>query len=221
MLRYCCAFVLVVIATALVTPPAHAVHTAFWVPRPISAAAVADDPALTSMQSFSLMVNYDVGRWASAGVRATLPAGNHFYQHPQGGDTVPNPTLVELFPGLAFDTYVTAPDQVFTVVLGGYPASPPPASFGGPNDPIPGTFSVSWGRSMGGTPITGTFEIARLTFPIGVFPHIQQGPPETSQSISYTVVPDQKAFVGQVPEPAGAAALALCAAVATLRRRRT
>jgi len=71
---------------------------------------------------------------------------------------------------------------------------------------------------MGGTPITGTFEIARLTFPQGVFPFIQQGPPETSQSISYTVVPDQKAFVGQIPEPAGAA-VAFCAAAAVLRRR--
>jgi hypothetical protein len=212
--------VVCVVTCALFASSARAVHVASWVQRPISAAAIANDPALANMQSWSLMTSYDVGRWSSAGVRATLPAGSLFYQHPLGGSTFPDPNVVNAFPGLAFDTYVTVPEHINTIVLGGHPASPPPASFGGPTDPIPGTFSVSWGRSMGGAPVTGTFEIARLTFPQGVLPHILQGPPFTSQSISYTVVPEQQAFVGQIPEPAGAATIALCASAGLLRRRR-
>lgn len=221
MIRSSLGFVASVFTCLVAAPLARAAHTAFWVQRPISTAAVLNDPQLANMQSWSLMTSYDTGRWSAAGVRATLPGGNVFYQHAFGGSTAPNPALVSAFPGLEFDTYVTDPTRTDTTVLGGHPASPPPASFGGPADPIPGTFSVSWHGTLGGSPNPpGTFEIARLTFPQGVIPHILQGPPLESQSISYTILPEQGAFVPQIPEPTGAASLAVCAMTMLIRRAR-
>jgi hypothetical protein len=100
----------------------------------------------------------------------------------------PSAALVASFPGVEFDTYVNDPTGNTTGVLGGYPASPS-ASFGGTSDLIPGTFSVSWHGPLGGATQLGTFEIARLTFPLGALPVVLQGPPSESQSISYTVQP--------------------------------
>jgi len=200
-------------------PAAHAVHTAFWLQRPISPAAIANDPVLAGMQSWSLMTSYDVGKWSSAGVRATLPAGNFFYQHPQGSNVAPNSTALAMFPGVEFDTYVNDPTGNTTTVLGGHPATPT-ASFGGSGDLIPGTFSVSWHGPPGGATQLGTFEIARLTFPLGVVPNVLQGPPSDSQSASFTVNPLQEAFVGQIPEPATIGLVALGAAPLARRQGR-
>jgi hypothetical protein len=45
--------------------------------------------------------------------------GGTFYQHPQGGDTAPLAALVDLFPSLAYDSFVTI--GVKSVGLGGQP----------------------------------------------------------------------------------------------------
>ena len=209
--------ILAPIAAVVIALPAKATMTAFWQQRTISAAAIAHDPQLADMQSWSLMTTYDIGRWVSAGVRATLPAGHVFYHHPLGGNIAPNPLLLPQFPALEFDTYVTDPLRTTTGILGGWPSSPN-ASFGGANDPIPGNFNVSWYAALGSSPPTGTFEIARFTFPLGVLPVILQGPPANAQSVTYTVNPDQSAPVSQIPEPAGAA-LICCAAAVLMRRR--
>jgi hypothetical protein len=189
------------------TPSASAAISAFWQRNTITPQAITNDPTLANMQSWSLITSYDIGNWASAVMRATLPAGSFFYQHPLGSNNAPLPALIALFPGLEFDTYVADPTREATIVLGGHPASPTP-SFGGPNDFIPGTFSVSLGNLVNDPP--GTFEIARLTFPLGVLPTILQGPPPDARSNSSTVNPPQEANLPQIPEPSlGLAALAL------------
>lgn len=47
--------------------------------------------------------------WTSTAMVATL-SGATFYQHPGGGNTQPDPLLLNLFPTLAWDTFMTCPD---------------------------------------------------------------------------------------------------------------
>ncbi len=51
--------------------------------------------------------------------------GGTFYNHPFGGDLAPNPLLVDAFPSLAFDTFVTIGKKDstgdFTVISPGFP----------------------------------------------------------------------------------------------------
>lgn len=66
-------------------------------------------------------------------------------------------------------------------------------SFGSATDPLPGILSVSWGDLFVDLP--GTYQIARLTFPIAVFPEIDPA------SITSQVVPSAIAFIPDIPEP--------------------
>jgi hypothetical protein len=202
------------------TPSASAAITAFFVPNPISQAAIAADPALANMQSWSLMATNTDGHWASAGVRLTLPAGNVYYQTPLtrgGGDTHPNPALFALFPESEFDTYVSSArnqlGQNPPAILGPYPENDPPLSFGGATDPVPGRFSVSWGDPQATSgPGSGTYEILRITFPRSVSTPV--GFVQTSQ-----IAPDQTiGYEIPWPEPA-ATGLFLVLAAATARPR--
>jgi hypothetical protein len=210
------------IAVGLFASAASAAITATWVQNTISAAAITNDPTLATMQSWSLNVTYTDGDWASAGLRATLPVGNVFYQNALGGNTKPNPSFVALFPGLAYDTYVTGPADTGSTgapsVLGGL--TEPTASFGGATDPTPGTLSVSWGDLVTSPP--GTYEIARLTFPSSVSPSavtIDQA------SATFQVNPDGQVSIpgltgggGTTPEPATLGLLAV-GGLLGLRRR--
>ena len=128
-----------------------------WQPVPISPAAIADDPQLADMVTFDLIVT-TTADWNSAGLRVVMPAGAAFYNHPQGGQTAPNPTLLPLFPALGFDTYVNGPGGFSSppVILGPFPEGPPPAIFGLTE------LSVSWGDLLFSA--AGEYHIARLTF---------------------------------------------------------
>jgi hypothetical protein len=183
--------------TCAFAPRAGAAIQAFIQQVPISAAAIANDPTLATMQCFDFMATTD-GNWASAGVRLTLPSGA-FYNNPFGGNTRPNPSLLPVFPALEFDTYVTAPGDTGTggapAILGGFPEGDP-VSFG------PTVFSVSWGDLANDPP--GTYRIARVTFPQNTFPALHPLS-RTSQ-----VNPDSTALF--IPEPT----LGLSAAAAML-----
>ncbi len=148
---------------------AFATITATWQTVPISAQAIASDPLLASMQSWDLIVNVnDIGDWGSAGLRVDLASGLFYQPQTFNGNTRPTQSVINANPNVAYDTYVTGPEDNGTtgqpVILGGHPADP--ASFGGANDPLPGTFSVSWGDLFTSAP--GTYQIARLTFPQGI-----------------------------------------------------
>jgi hypothetical protein len=211
-------FIAMAIACGAMATSASAALSAFWQNNPISAAAISNDPLLASMQSWSLMVTHTDGDWASAGLRATLPAGRTFYQHSLGGNTKPNPAFVSLFAGLAYDTYVTSPLDTGTsgapAIIGGHPASPT-SDFGGTT----GVFSVSWGDTSTNQP--GTYEIARLTFPQDVLPTIfREGNPPSLPNTSNTsqVNPDATVFIPDIPEPASLGLVA-AAGLLALRRR--
>ncbi len=199
----------------LAATTASAAITVSWAPVTISAAAIAQDPALANMQTYDLVATTD-GDWASAGLRATLPAGQNFYNHAFGGNTKPNPALVPAFAGLAFDTYVSGPGDTGAAgapaILGGFPEGDPVSMAGN-------HLSVSWGDLVPDAP--GTYQIARLTFPRGVLPDILNNDPQTVPNPSRTsqVNPDSTVFIPDIPEPT-TLGLVAAAGLMALRRRK-
>jgi len=182
--------------------------TAFWRANAITAQAIANDPALAGMQSWSVMVTNTQSDFISAGARAVLPAGSTFYRHPLGGIVRPTQAQIAANPALEFHTYVTSPQQAVgrsePSWLGGFPDGQP-HSMGGASDPIPGTFSLSWGQPQAvvwNIP-PGTYEVMRATFPIGVLPQVHP------QSVAYYLLPEEGALFPQIPEPAASLLLAL------------
>jgi hypothetical protein len=210
---------------ALVATDASAALTATWVRNTITAAAVTAEPTLANMQSWSLRVTNTDGHWASAGLRAQLPAGNVFYNTVPGrggGDTHPNPAFFPVFPDLEFDTYVSsARNQLGAnapAILGSFPENDPPQSFGGATDPVPGRFSVAWGDPQATSgPGPGTYEIARLTFPVGMIPTINPAGQPASQTSQ--VSPDSTINIPPIPEPASLGLLAAAGLLAIRRRQ--
>ena len=217
---------------ALVATDASAALTAQWVRNTITPAALAAEPQLASMQSWSLRVTNTDGHWASAGLRAQLPAGNVFYNTPPtrgGGDTHPNPAFFAVFPDVEFDTYVSsARNQLGAnapAILGAFPENDPPQSFGGSTDPVPGRFSVAWGDPQATSgPGPGTYEVARLTFPTAVNPgdivvninNVGQG---GNWSRTSQVSPDQTIEIPDIPEPASLGLVAAAGLLAIRRRK--
>jgi hypothetical protein len=217
---------------ALVATDASAALTATWVRNTITAAAIGADASLANMQSWSLRATNTDGHWASAGLRAQLPAGNAFYNTLPtrgGGDTHPNPAFFPVFPDLEFDTYVSsARNQAGAnapAILGAFPENDPPQSFGGPTDPVPGRFSVAWGDPQATSgPGPGTYEVVRLTFPTAVNPgdivvninNVGQG---GNWSRTSQVTPDSTIEIPDIPEPASLGLVA-AAGLLALRRRK-
>ena len=187
----------------------------YFTPVPISAAAIAQDPALAGMESYDIGVLTD-GDWASAGMRMVMHAGQNFYNHAFGGNTKPSPALVAAFAGLAFDTYVSGPGDTGAAgapaILGGFPEGNPVSMTGN-------QLSVSWGDLVPDAP--GTYQIARLTFPQGVLPDILNNNPQTVPNPSRTsqVTPDSTVFIPDIPEPT-TLGLVAAAGLIGLRRRK-
>ncbi len=203
---------------------AQAAITATWVQNTITPAAIANDPQLGAMQSWSLMATNTDGQWASAGLRVSLPAGNTFYhQTPFGGNTKPSPAIVAAFPAVAYDTYVSSSRDAgggtnAPAILGPFPENQPPQSFGGASDAIPGTISVSWGDPQATSgPGAGTWEIARITFPLAV-PAITVNVDDRSQTSQ--INPDGTTLIPDliIPEP-GSLGLLAAAGLLVIRRR--
>jgi hypothetical protein len=216
MMRYLAASAAVL---GLAASTASAAITATWVRNTITPAAITNDPLLANMQSWSLNVTTD-GNWASAGLEAILPAGSTFYNPALGGNTRPNPAIVAAFPSIEFDTYVSAPADTGSggapAILGFFPEAPGTGDFGGTS----GRFSVSWGDLVEDAP--GTYQIARLTFPLGVIPNVRNLDPDPNQvnpSRTSQVNPASDVVIPDIPEPASLGLVA-AAGLLGLRRRR-
>jgi hypothetical protein len=214
--------VAVIVLSAGMASSASAALIALWRQNTITHAAISNDPSLASMQSWSLMVQNpeNMGFWSSAGLRATLPSGSFFYRHPLGGFTRPSTDAIAANPALAFQTYVTSPRQSPSganppTIVSNWPQTSVP-SFGGPSDPIPGTFTVAWGDAQAGAgPVLGgPFEIARITFPLGVIPDVLTAKPVAS--FAEQLDPSEMTPIPKIPEPR---TTALCIVMAGLRRR--
>ncbi len=181
---------------------AYAAITAFWLPVTITPQAVANDPALANMQCWDLMTT-TTGDWNLALMRVLLPEGLTFYKHAQGGLTRPDPALFNMFPAIEFTTYVSSPSDDGTnngtVVLGGHPQGHP-TSLGDSTSPTPGEFSMAWGNLT--VDLTGTYEIARLTFPQGGIPDVinNLGLPAFDSQTSQ-ITPDSMTQIPDIPEP--------------------
>ena len=94
--------VVIALAFLLSAHAARADLVAFWQSNPITPQAVANDPVLAGMQSWSLMATNTSGYFQWAALRAVLPPGNAFYRHPLGGSVRPNPALFSQHPALEF-----------------------------------------------------------------------------------------------------------------------
>jgi hypothetical protein len=209
----------VLLSTLLTCTSARAALSVFWHNNSITPQAIANDPALSDMQSWSLMVNNDEGSFSTAGLRATLPSGNRFYRNALGGFSRPAAPEIASNPALEFHTYVTSPHDGgggsnAPSVFGPFPVNQPPQSFGGPNDPLPGVFSTSWGHPT--QPVIqppGTFEIVRLTFPKFGEPLIDP------ESYAAYIAPNQTILLpARIPEPG---AMVVVAILPLLARRST
>ena len=176
---------------------AVAQFTAFWQRATITPAAIAEEPALANMQSWGLKVA-TTGNWFSAGMFARLPSGFTYYKHPLGGITRPDPSLFSSSPALEFTTFVSAANDNgtnhTTIVLGSFLFNGEPASIGDATSPFPGTFDTSWGNSPATAP-AGIYEIARLTFPIGMLPQT------SSTNRTSQLNPEATAWIPDIPEP--------------------
>jgi len=193
--------------------------TAFWRNNPITPEAIADDPVLAGMQSWSLMASNTDGWWASSGLRAVLPSGYTFYRNSQGGSFHPTAPQVSAHPAVEFHTYVTSPHNQgganAPVLLGPFPQNMPPQSFGGSSDALPGTFSVAWADPVGHKHVPGTFEIVRLTYPATLSPTVHP-----TSSVDY-VNPEQTVLVPTTIPECHCLAAALGVLLIRLRRRRS
>jgi|SRR5688572_25929859 len=202
----------VVCAVLGVCLPARAELTAFWRNNPITPAAIADDPTLAAMQSWSVMVANTEGMWGATGLRAMLPTTEVFYRNTSGNNTRPSAAQIAGHPALAFHTYITSVHDLggglnSPTILGPFPENQPPVSFGGPADAIPGTFSVTWGDPFGRLHAPGAYEYARLTFPAGMLPTIHP------QSLALYYNPQQTVLIPtSIPEPvfSGLAVAGVC-----------
>ena len=187
--------VFVILMSAVLCTSAKGSITAFWQQVTITPAAITNDPALANMQCWDLMTT-TTGNWNSAAMGAVLPTGLTFYKHPAGDRTRPDPTLVAGAPALAFTTFGSSPsdDGVnhTTGIFGGHPQSFP-VSIGDATSPIPGRFSMVWGDTLSDP--TGTYQIARLTFPIASLPDV------LDDSKTVQTDPDSGAIIPEIPEP--------------------
>lgn len=115
----------------------------------------------TGAQSWSLMVELTgASQFASAGLNNPIAGGTYYNQVPFGGDIVPNPLLVPIFPDLEFDSYIrtTAPAAGNTPIIFGRFVGAGTAQVG-----VLTEFNVQW-NAVPATGGTGPLEIARLTF---------------------------------------------------------
>jgi hypothetical protein len=210
--------VFVILVSDVLCTGAKASITAFWQPVTITPAAISNDPALANMQCWDLMVTAS-GNWASAGMRAELNAGFFFYKHPLGGLKRPSPAAIAGAPGLEFTTYVNTPNDngvnnANTLLAGGFPGGV--ESLGDITAPEPGTFSINWGDLFVDPP--DTYQIARLTFPLGQFPDVLTPDQSGNPSFVAQVGPNLIMPIPDIPEPATIPCIGL---LALLLRHRT
>ena len=196
---------LLIVCTACLQPrSAMAINRITVVHAPISAAALADNPLLSSHLSVDLVVEVDAGdTYQRAGALVRLPAGS-FFNHPAGGDGPPSPGIVGAFPSAAYDTHVSSGIPLMGPAIFGRYSGTGAALVGvGPD------FNVAWGPPIPG-PVS--LPIARLTFPASNI-----GTPLEVQMITASAPNGITFELALIPEPtaqviflaAGAAGLAV------------
>ena len=79
---------------------------------PIHAAAIANDPALATMQSWDLKVMARRGLGVRGHVAGARRRAARSTQNQFGGSTRPNPAFFQVVPALEFTTYITAPSDI-------------------------------------------------------------------------------------------------------------
>ena len=196
-----------IVCTACLQPrSAMAINRIAVVHATISAAALADNPDLSSHLSLDLVVDVDAGdTYRSGGALVRLTAGS-FFNHPGGGDGPPSPAIVGAFPSAAYDTHVSSGIPLMgPAIIGGYSGTGAAMVGVGPD------FNVAWGPV---TPIPGpvSLSIARLTFPAS-----NVGTPLEAQMITSSAPNGITFQLALIPEPtaqvvflaAGAAGLAV------------
>lgn len=211
-------FILAAVAAAASSASAAIVPS--WRGNPISAAAIANDPALRGAVSISLMVTLSgASQFNVAGLDFSpvlSGSGGTVYNNPFGGSTAPSTALLAVFPALEYDTYVTGPDRAGAISTPGKYSGAGTADFG-PG----GSFNVAWGATPNsGSP--GIFEIARLTFlnlaPLGG-PIPVNGEVRSSDAPN-TPVPVPSIPAEIIPEPTTLGIAACMAGALFLRRSR-
>lgn len=176
-------------------------------PVVITAQAIAEEPLLSSSASFNVVASIEAGdELIAVAMRLSLASGE-FYNHSLGTDTLPFPSLISLFPALAYDTHVHSGIGVQTPIIEGF------TGIGSGSVGIGNSFDARW-RPISPIPGPGSFNMGRITIPnasIGVV---------AETSIFTTAHPTGiSALIPVVPEPTAPAAF-LAAGAAGLAARR-
>jgi hypothetical protein len=128
---------------------------------PITPAAIANDPNLANFVCVDLVVNNSPPNAFNVAGMITEPiTPGFFYQHPFGGLTRPSPALVNLFPAVGFDSYITTPAEI---LFGTTPDSPGGYTGTQGTRMTDSQLNVVWG-SPPPPQVFGEFHIARITF---------------------------------------------------------
>jgi hypothetical protein len=195
-----------------------------WVQNEVPGTVLALPTVPDDLQSWSLVVDLTgASLYNVSNLKATLPVGGTYYNHAAGGNVKPNPVFVQLFPDLAFDTYV------HTTTDGGPGGQDPvlPGRAFEPGSPIVGTgrdVDVAWGATPNTGPAGGTgLEIARLSWSGSGVPVVHDGvvtsPANQVSAVFDSVNPNVGVPIPQLPEPTALGLAALGLGLVGLRRR--
>jgi hypothetical protein len=223
------------------TARVYATTTGSFVPVPISAQALADDPNLANYRSWDLQVGLPAGdKWVAADIRALLTSGK-FYIPPANDSNVIQPSLMNNLGTryLQFDTMVMRPIlDPGAQILSGSVFSPPPhnpefpsngSNLKDPNDPNGTMFLPANDQMLVDAlyfdpqassetyPTPATYTVARLTFLNGASGTLQvrfQDTQSPSDPVRFTFI---------IPEPSTGVIATLGAALLgiAIRRRKS
>lgn len=179
----------------------------YWTSTPISAAAVANDPALANYQVFDLMVQLRGNQFSFGGLRMNLPGGS-VYNHPFGSNIPPAPAAVAQFPALEFDTFVSVPPPATCLVRDALAITGIPIMSGSVID-----VSMFSNNSIPPQPLFGEFLIGRFTVPSNVIPQVNPA------SFVEVIGPNLRTPIPPIPEPVSTVML-LCGLISLQHRKR-
>jgi hypothetical protein len=167
--------------------------TPAFVEIPISAAARASDPTLSSLRSFDIRLTVTSGDdWLASDLLLRLTSGS-FY-NPGAGGNAPTPAAWTAFPHLEYDTFVAAPDFGSPTILGR--SEGPGAAIFSPSE-----LNVAFGdlEDTG----AGTFTVARITVSANAVGTLNgslfsKAEPGTKQPFTFQIAPLTSEIRGKV-----------------------
>ena len=176
---------------------------------------------LSGYRTWDILATVD-NDWTQAQMIIDLSQGN-FYNHNDGGNTTPNPTLIGYVPELAFDTFVTAPGSYPNTASGDTPSiAGEAANLGSSSSGAQFTdtlVDVAWFDTINDG--AGQFVVARVTVSDSASGTMQIGGYQLGDS-TMTSFPStiENGVVTVTPEPTTMGLIGL-GAMALLRRRRS